>query len=337
MPNALTGTLQVSNLVVTAYDRLVEFALRSQPQFRQFATKRAANVSNPGETVVFQLYNDLAPATAPLDQYTDPDAVALPNTKTVAVVLQEYGNAAITTRRLELTAMSDIDPAIGNIVAFNMADSMDVLSQSAVTGKFTTIAPTGTGGAVTVLAANSGVTYGTALDAGTGTGGASTVGTAHLLNSRTVRWAVTKLRARNVVPTRGSYYTAMVHPEVAVDLREETGAAAWREPNLGQDTIWAGELGTYEGAVFVENPRMFNGQAGTGTGGTQTRVYNSFFFGQQAIAEAVNEEPHIVFGNVTDKLMRFRPIGWYGFLGWNAYRPEAAIQVLASSSVRPQA
>jgi N4-gp56 family major capsid protein len=334
MPNALTGTTQVSNLVVTAYDKLVEFALRGQPQFRTYATKKPGDVTSPGETVVFQLYNDLAPATAALDQYTDPDAVALPNTKTVAVVLNEYGNASITTRRMSLVTLDDVEAALGSIIAYNMADSMDILAQNAITGKFTTIAPTGAGGAVTVLAAGSGITYGTALDGGTGAGGANLVDTTHLLNSRTVRWAVTKLRARNVVPTQGQYYTAMIHPEVAVDLREETGAAAWREPNLGQDTIWRGALGVYEGAVFVENSRAYNGRVGVG--GT-ARVYSSFFFGQQAIAEAVKEEPHVVIGNITDKLMRFRPIGWYGFLGWNAYRTEAAIQVLTSSSVRPGA
>lgn len=339
MPNALTGTVEVSNLVLTAYSRLVDFALRSQPQFRQFVDTRPAQVTTPGETIMFPFWGaDLAPATAPLDQYTDVDAVAPPNTTGVPVVLNEHGNASIITRRLQLTSFVDIDPPMAYTIGNNMADSMDTLIQNAVSGKFTTIAPTGDAGAVTVLPANSGLFYGTGFDAATATGGANTVETTDLMSSRVVRWAVTKLRARNVVPTKGQYYTCLIHPEVSVDLREESGPTGWRvvAPEDAQ-RIWVGEVGAYEGAVFVEDSRMLNGRVGAGAAGSEARVYNTYFFGKQAIAEAVKEEPHIVFGQKTDKLMRFTPVGWYGFLGWAPYRREAAIQVLTSSSMRPGA
>jgi hypothetical protein len=51
------------------------------------------------------------------------------------------------------------------------------------------------------------------------------------------------------------------------------------------------------------------------------------------IAEAVAEEPHIVIGNVTDKLMRFRPMGWYGVLGFARYREEALYRIETGSSI----
>ena len=37
MADAYTGTSAMGNLVQAAYDRYVEFALRSQPQFRALA------------------------------------------------------------------------------------------------------------------------------------------------------------------------------------------------------------------------------------------------------------------------------------------------------------
>jgi hypothetical protein len=38
-----------------------------------------------------------------------------------------------------------------------------------------------------------------------------------------------------------------------------------------------------------------------------------------------------VIGPVTDKLNRFRPIGWYGVLGWARYR-EACLQRLETAA-----
>ena len=64
-----------------------------------------------------------------------------------------------------------------------------------------------------------------------------------------------------------------------------------------------------------------------------TKVFNTYFAGQQALAEAVAEEPHIVIGPVVDKLMRHRPIGWYGVLGFGLYRQEALYRVESSSSI----
>jgi hypothetical protein len=41
----------------------------------------------------------------------------------------------------------------------------------------------------------------------------------------------------------------------------------------------------------------------------------------------------VVIGPVTDKLMRQRPIGWYGVLGHAIYRNEALYRIESSSSI----
>jgi hypothetical protein len=80
--------------------------------------------------------------------------------------------------------------------------------------------------------------------------------------------------------------------------------------------------------------------ANTGAVGTNTitftatnKVYRSIVAGKQALAEAVAEEPHVVIGPVVDKLMRFRPIGWYGVLGFKIYRQESLYRIVTSSSI----
>jgi len=82
---------------------------------------------------------------------------------------------------------------------------------------------------------------------------------------------------------------------------------------------------------------MTNSQSGSGTGATQTRVYNTYVLGAQALAEAVWKEPKIEFGNVVDKLNRFRPVGWHGMLNWAIYRQAALYRIETASTLRPNA
>lgn len=317
LPAGQAGTVVGANLVTQAYDRLVEFALRSVPSFRAIADKKVANQTHPGSSVLFQIYNDLAVATTALTETVDPDAVAVPSTSTITVTLNEYGNSIISTRKLDLFSLADVEPALANIVAFNMNDSIDNIIKAVLDAGSQVIRESA--GALSTSAAK------------------TTILATDTIKSRDIRYAVAKLRAANVVPRRGNLYASYIHPEVSHDLRAETGTAGWRQPHEYVDTagIYAGELGTYEGVAFVETPRLTNTQSGSGAGGSQIRVYNTFIMGQQALAEAVAEEPHTVIGPVTDKLMRLRPLGWYGVLGHALYRTEALWRVETASSVRP--
>ena len=238
------------------------------------------------------------------------------------------------------------------------------------------------------------------------------VDAADVIKSADIRRAVAKLRSNKAKARRGSLYWTGIHPEVSHDLRAETGDLGWRYPTHTSDAsrIWAGEIGEYEGAFFVESPRLYSAKegadqtplattavtvagtsggftlgvassaviasraevgdkiAGTGIASTAkitkietsgntttftvdvahtapvtattvvtvtpvTRVFNTIVAGAQAMAEAVAEEPRVVIGNVTDKLMRFRPMGWYGVLGFAVYRDEALFRITSGSSI----
>jgi N4-gp56 family major capsid protein len=386
---SLGGTVGGAGLVQKAYDRLLEFALRSEPLIRSVADKRPARQAIPGQTVVLQKYVDLDQATSTLTETTDPDAVSLSTPTTVTVTLNEYGNAVLVTRALELFSLADVDPAIANIIAYNLADSIDAV-------------------AMTTLRSGSNNIY-----SGNATAVAN-VDAADTIDSADIRKAVAKLRANKAKARRGSLYWTGIHPEVSHDLRAETGNMGWNFTHIqtspAVDKVWAGEIGEYEGAFFIESPRLYNAKsgadqtalattavtvagtsagftfgvassaviatraevgdkiAGTGiasgakitaistSGSTTTftvdtantgavsattvvtvtpvtRVFDTIVCGAQAMAEAVAEEPHIVIGNVTDKLMRFRPMGWYGVLGFAVYRDEALYRITSGSSI----
>ena len=318
LPSGQSGTVVGANLVTQAYDRLVEFALRSVPSFRAVADKKPVSQTHAGSSVLFQVYNDLAVKTSTLTETVDVDAVAVPATTSVAVTLNEYGNSIISTRKLDLFSLADVEPALANIVAYNMNDSLDLVVRAVLAGGTQVIREIA--GAISTAA----VTGVSATDT---------------LKAKDIRYVVAKMRAANVIPRRGNLFVSYIHPEVSHDLRAETGTASWRQPAeyVNPAGIYAGEIGTFEGVAFIESPRLPNSQAGAGSGTTQTRVYDTFVMGQQALAEAVAEEPHTVIGPVTDKLMRLRPIGWYGVLGWNLYRTAALWNIETASSVRPNA
>jgi hypothetical protein len=210
-------------------------------------------------------------------------------------------------------------------------------------------------------------------------------------------------------------YWCGIHPEVSHDLRAETGVGGWNDMHkyaeTGTGQFWPGTIGTFEGAYFVETPRMYRGMdgadqtalattavtvagasggytlgvasssviatqaepgdkiSGTGiasgalitslvTAGStttitvdvahsaavtattvvtvtpETAVYRTILAGKQALAEAVAQEPNVVIGPVVDRLMRFRPIGWYGVLGFSLYRQQALYRIETSSSIQ---
>ncbi len=381
-----------SNLVTMAYDKLIEINLRSVPQFRAIADKKVGNPTHDGSSIRFQFHNDIADTTiagATLDETVDPDAVALPATTTLDVAQTELGRVVLPTRKLSLLSLADVDPWIANAVSYNMAVTLDNGIAAVLDAGTNVIREAG--GALSTSAAR------------------TSVASTDTFKGRDVRYAVTKLRAANVV-TRGGMYVSYIHPEVSHDLRTETGNNIWRTPHEYQNVgpLLAGELGAWEGVRFIETPRMTTNMGGadqtalatapavsgvsgaftivvangafgglaevgdkisgtnvgtgakitaisvgatnttltvsvanSGTVGTNTltvtpvtRVFNTYVLGQQALAEAVWKEPGIEFGNVVDKLNRFRPVGWHGIINWSIYRPEALYRIETASSVR---
>jgi len=303
-----TSTTQVPGIVKAAYDRYIEFALRPQPLFRGIADKRPAQLAMPGSTITFSLYQDLAPNTATLTETANPASVGISDLNTVVVTLAEYGQTVTETRKLEAFAFSDVDPAVANIVAYNMADSLDRVVVAELIGG-TNVAYTGTATSTATV------------------GGASTFA----ITGAAVRRATAKLRTGNAIPRLGNLFGGYIHPEVAHDLRAESGSGAWEDirkytdPNVPQ--ILNGILGVVHGAYWIESPRAYNATDGA----TAARNFRTLLVGQQALAEACAIEPGIVIGPIIDPMLRLRPISWYGMVGWKRYR-EASIYRLETTS-----
>lgn len=312
MAHAYTTTGSLS-LDQASWDTYVRFALRPQLFFDSWATVQADNITQQGSSVGFTFMSDLAAATTALSETVDLDAVAMADSQ-ITLTPAEYGNAVITTAKARATSFVDLDPIAANLIAYNAGLSIDTIARNT--------AQAGTN----VRYASTAVSR-------------VTVGAAMTLTAANVRRTLADMRNAFVAPVSGTYYAALIHPDVSYDLRGETGAAAWRDPHTYSQPgeIWSGEVGAFEGFRFSESPRapLF---ADAGVGGT-VDVYATLFVGQEAIGKAYSTadgngpDPSVVPGPVTDTLRRLVPIGWYHFVGYGRTREAALRRFETSSSI----
>jgi N4-gp56 family major capsid protein len=263
------------------------------------ATVRATRQAHPVAAVTFTKMNDMAITATPLNEYVDVDAEALTDAP-LTVNLAEYGKATVTTARLRGTSFIEFDPTVSNRLGYNAGQTMDRIARVALDQKVAT----------------------TLVAAGT------------LLTSAKVREVKARLENANVRPYADGYYRAIISPYIAQDLRAETDLAGWRAPHNYVNTgeIYAGEVGEYEGFRFISVPSLaYSGGA--------TKRTSCFFMGEEGLAKAYSSRPGfgsfptVRPGPVTDKLLRFRPMGWYWLGGYKLFRDEAVIKLDLHDSI----
>ena len=313
MADAFSSTTALSNGVQAALDMYVRAELRHMPLLRSVADTRPVQVDKPGSSVALYTRGDLSPATTPLNETTDPDAVALPNPTAVTLTPNEYGNVSIATIKAKATTFFDVDPDQRDAIVWNMRDTLDALVQG-------------------VLSGGTNVRYANAKTA------TNTVTSQDNIKSSDIRYIVAKLRGNAAPGKRGDLYWCGIHPDVSHDLRAETGSGSWQNAHqyAAPGVFWPGEIGTYEGAFFIETARMKvanDGTDGTDAGAGVDPVYRTIFAGREALAEGVVVEPEVRIGVVPDKLNRFFPLGWYGYLGWTVFRQKCLYRLESGSSI----
>ena len=316
---AETGT---SNLSVDqiAFEKMAYFALRPEMYYDQFADVQATNATNPGASIKFTVFADLAAATTALGEAEDVTPVAMSDSQ-VTVTLNEYGNATVTTAKLRASSFLPVDPVAAQAVGYNAGLSIDTIARN-------------------VLEAGDNVLY--ATGGATDPSSRTTINSDDTLASNDVRKVVAQLRGANV-PTIGGSYVGFIHPDVSYDFRSATDAAAWRTPAnyVNPEGIYNGEIGMFEGVRFMESsraPLFANASNNSGSSGT-IDVYGTLIMGRQALAKGISlggeygAQPTIVYGTVTDLLKRFRPVGWKHFVGYGVFRQEALRRIESASSI----
>lgn len=323
MADAFTDTTTLTQ-ATQAYERLAYFALRPELYFDNCADVKPTRQSHPGSSVLFNIYNDLAPAITPLGETTDVTAVSISDSE-VTVALNEYGNAAITSARIRGFSYLIVSTDVANVIGFNAGLSFDCLARNP-------------------LVAGTNVTFGDGS-----VGSRVTITSAMNLTAALVRRAGAELANRNSQRVMNGYYKAYLSPLTAIDLRSETGPGNWRDPHVYSQPqeIWNGETGAFESFSFIETPRLSaanlevaqGGPGGFVNGGAASEdIHPTLFLGRQALAKtwssAVSRPtPQVVLGAVVDKLQRLVPVGWYWLGGFGRFREDSLWRVETASTL----
>ena len=303
-----------------AFEKLAYFALRPEMYFDQFADVQATNATNPGASIKFTVFADLAAATTPLGEAEDVTPVSMSDSQ-VTVTLEEYGNATVTTAKLRASSFMPVDPVAAQAVGYNAGLSIDTIARN-------------------VLQAGDNVLYATggAVDPSSRT----TINADDILTISDIRRAVAQLRGANV-PTINGTYIGFIHPDVQFDLLSATDAAGWRDAYkyTNATPLINGEIGQIDGVRFIASsraPLFANASNNSGASGT-IDSYGTLIMGRQALAKGISlggeygAQPTIVYGTVTDLLKRFRPVGWKHFVGYSVFRQEALRRIESASSI----
>jgi N4-gp56 family major capsid protein len=288
--------------------------------FDQFADVQATNATNPGASIKFTVFADLAAATTPLGEAEDVTPVSMSDSQ-VTVTLEEYGNATVTTAKLRASSFMPVDPVAAQAVGYNAGLSIDTVARN-------------------VLQAGDNVLYATggAVDPSSRT----TINADDVLTITDIRKAVAQLRGANV-PTINGTYIGFIHPDVQFDLLSATDAAGWRDAYkyTNATPLINGEIGQIDGVRFIASsraPLFANASNNSGASGT-IDSYGTLIMGRQALAKGISlggeygAQPTIVYGTVTDLLKRFRPVGWKHFVGYSVFRQEALRRIESASSI----
>jgi hypothetical protein len=105
--------------------------------FRSIATVKAVDQTAPGNSVAFLIHSDLTAAITPLTEQNivDPGGASLANPTKVTVTLNEYGNFTVVSKALREFALdNNIDGNIANVIAYNLANSVDAVIKNILVG-----------------------------------------------------------------------------------------------------------------------------------------------------------------------------------------------------------
>ena len=312
---AITASTDLASAATTAYEKTAYLQLRAKELYStsMISTVKPTNLSHAGDVVTFWFDDDLPDATAELTEATDVTPQTMGDSS-VTVTLAERGAAVGRTRKAKGTDMLTLDMRVAIANGRNMANSYEALCRTA-------------------LLAGTNVYYGG--DAVS----TVTVDTGDLLTSALVREVVGRMRQDDVAPVIGDKYLATVTPYQSIDLREETGDAAWLPVHTGTDSlsggIVEGMIGSHGGAVFVESSRVaVEADGGVGT----TDVAKAIFLGSEALACAYSQTasgpvPGVEISPGTDLLNRFNHIGWYWLGGHAVFRQEAVRRIETTTRI----
>lgn len=318
----VTLTTDQANLFQAALDRHVRMRRSETPQFDALYDVKPVNLNNPGDTITLLRETHLTPITSPtpLDEDADVTPRKLANPSPVSVTVNEYGESIMFSNAQRLFNVGDSgepESEVARQLALSQSRTMESLAQAPLDANTNILREAG----------------GT-LAAG-GVAARNTITASDTIKSRDISRIVARFRSSGdgrepVAPRIGANYVGLVHPDVAVDLRDETGETSWNYAmaHLDLGAIRAGATGIYKGVVFIEHGLT---KVYEDAGAASADVYASYFLGAEALVKAEASPMEYVDAPQVDALRRFWGLGWKVTRGYAIYDSNAIINLETAS------
>lgn len=287
------------------YSKDVLFQAQPRLRFLQFAKVKRDLQAVKGKSIVFTKYGNLqgGGALSESDVLT-PEGMT---TSEVVIPVTEQANAIQVTEFLLRTSLHDVLGDASKLLANNMAVVLDTQFRDTVLG-------------------TSNVIYG-----GTATS-ATALSATSVFTTKTVKDAIETLATNNAPRIDGDYYVCFAHPHQLRTLRDDKD---WINANtyMGRRQLYIGEVGMYEGCIFIETTQMpvlsaSELQAKYSTNSI-SQGYEAVFFGENAYGWAVALDVELRDDGVVE-MGRKHTLGWYGIWGTGIIEEKNIVKALTA-------
>ena len=298
------------------YSREILFQAQPRLRFAQFAKIKRDFQAVRGKSIIFTKYNNLDGGGS-IAETAKIGKRAL-GTDTVSISVTEQANAVQVTELALQQSLHDIMGDASRVLANNAAKSID--TQLRDTCLSTTNVLYGSG-KVASPAALGALDLTTAADAEQA-----------LFTTSTVRQMVEELATNDAPRIQGEFYVCFAHPHQLRHLREDKD---WIEANkyMGRRQIYVGEVGMFEGMIFIETTQMPTYTAAeavtagyTGAVGTDN-FYAAVAFGENAFGWGIALDIELRDDGIQD-FGRMHGLAWYGIWGSGILEEKNVFKVL---------
>lgn len=285
------GYVAIPQAVRDFYSREVLFQAQPRLRFAQFAKVKRDLQAVRGKSIVFVKYGNLqGGGSLEESDVLTPEGMT---TSEVVIPVKEQANSIQVTEYLLRTSLLDVLGDASRLLANNMAVVLDSQFRDTVLTT-TNVVYGGTATSLATMTASSGFT------------------------TKTVKDAVETLSTNNAPRIEGDYYVCIAHPHQLRQLRDDPN---WINANIymGRRQLYIGEVGMYEGCIFIETTQMPKLDATQiakkyGSGATITEAYEAVFFGDNAYGWGIALDVELRDDGVVE-LGRKHTLGWYGIWG----------------------
>ena len=300
------GYTAIPQAVRDFYSREVLFQAQPRLRFAQFAKVKRDLQAVRGKSIVFVKYGNLTGGgSLEESDVLTPEGMT---TSEISIPVKEQANSVQVTEYLLRTSLLDVLGDASKLLANNMAVVLD--------GQFRD----------TVLQTTNAV-Y------GNGATSAATMTSTSVFNTKTVKDAVETLATHNAPRINGDYYVCIAHPHQLRQLRDDSN---WINANtyMGRRQLYIGEVGMYEGCIFIETtqmPKLNAAQLAAKYGGgiSITEGYEAVFFGDNAFAWGIALDVELRDDGVVE-LGRKHTLGWYGIWGTGIIEEKNIVKALTA-------